>query len=70
LNQLGPQLTPLMIDTVCDTLDMRQPDVMNHWTVPDRVGTVSRPLTSPEITLPALSVSAISCAATKIEKAN
>jgi alpha-L-arabinofuranosidase len=62
LDQLGPQLAPLSIDTVCDTLDLRQPDVMNHWTVPNRVRAVSRPLTGREITLPALSVSAISCA--------
>jgi alpha-N-arabinofuranosidase len=63
LDQLGPQLTPLTVDTVCDTLDMRQPDVMNHASVPNRVRTVSRPLAGREITLPALSVSVISCAA-------
>ncbi|HXY34823.1 MAG TPA: alpha-L-arabinofuranosidase C-terminal domain-containing protein [Planctomycetaceae bacterium] len=62
LGELGAGFAPLEISTVCDTLDMRQPDVMNHWAVPDRVRTLSRKLTSPEITLPALSVSAISCA--------
>jgi hypothetical protein len=34
---------------------------MNHWALPNRVQTVSRKLTGPKITLPALSVSAIRC---------
>jgi alpha-N-arabinofuranosidase len=55
----GDGIHPLTIDTVCDTLDMRQPDVVNHWSVPDRVRRVSNKLTGREITLPALSVSDI-----------
>ncbi len=48
-------------EAVCDTLDARQPDVMNHWNALDRVST--RPLeTKPkEIVVPALSAVAIEC---------
>jgi hypothetical protein len=34
---------------------------MNHWEAPNRVQTVSHKLTSGKVTLPALSVSAITC---------
>jgi len=54
-------LAPLTINTVCDRLDLRQPDVMNHWQAPDRVETLSQELTGDEVTLPALSASAIRC---------
>jgi hypothetical protein len=61
LAEIGAGYEPVRVDTVCDTLDMGQPDVMNHWALPNRVQTVSRKLTGPKITLPALSVSAIRC---------
>ena len=61
LAEIGAGYEPVTVDTVCDTLDMGQPDVMNHWALPNRVQTVSRKLTGPKITLPALSVSAIRC---------
>ncbi|HWX19149.1 MAG TPA: hypothetical protein VN578_04485, partial [Candidatus Binatia bacterium] len=50
-------------EAVCDTLDARQPDVMNHWNVLTRVST--RPLepASNEVIIPAFSVVAIECAA-------
>lgn len=48
-------------EALCDTLDARQPDVMNHWNAPDRIKTVSLPVASNKITLPALSVTAIEC---------
>jgi hypothetical protein len=54
-------MTARTIETVCDTHDSRQPDVMNHWETPNRVQTVSHKLTSGKVTLPALSVSAITC---------
>ena len=61
LSEFGPRFHPSSIETVCDTRDMRQPDVMNQWTAPDRVQTVSRTVSGTEISLPALSVSAIAC---------
>ena len=48
-------------ERVCDTLDQRQADVMNHWDAPDRVKTVEFKATGSTVTLPALSVSAIEC---------
>jgi len=61
LTDFGDQVAPLSVETVCDTLDMRQPDVMNHWHAPNRVRSLSRNLTGREVALPALSVSAIRC---------
>lgn len=48
---------------VCDALDMRQADVMNHWSAPDRVRIVELPLSGSAVTLPGLSVAAIACGA-------
>jgi alpha-L-arabinofuranosidase len=59
VGELGAPMTTRTIATVCDTHDSRQPDVMNHWETPNRVQTVSHKLTSDKLTLPALSVSAI-----------
>jgi alpha-L-arabinofuranosidase len=61
LSELGPDVTPLRGATVRDTLDRRQPDVMNHLETPDRVGTVGLPVEGGKIHLPAFSVSAIEC---------
>jgi hypothetical protein len=47
--------------TVCDTKDGREIDVMNHWTVPDRVKTVGLEVESDTLVLPALSVTAVEC---------
>jgi alpha-N-arabinofuranosidase len=61
LSDFAGALAPLSIVIVGDTLDRRQPDVMNHWQAPDRVRAVTRKLTGQlPVTLPALSVSAIS----------
>lgn len=46
-------------ESLCDTLDARQPDVMNHWEAPDRVRIVSRPKLEGPVVLPALSATAI-----------
>jgi len=46
-------------EVVRDTLDMRQPEVMNHWAKPDRIRAVGLTAASGSITLPALSASAI-----------
>ncbi len=61
LGDLVRPVTARAIDTVCDTRDSRQPDVMNHWETPNRVDTVHHKLTVDKITLPAFSVSAITC---------
>jgi alpha-L-arabinofuranosidase len=61
LAEFGPRVDPSSIETVCDTRDMRQPDVMNQWAAPDRVRTVIRKVSGAKISLPALSVSAITC---------
>ena len=49
-------------ESVCDTQDARQPDVVNHWESPDRVKTVPLPFTQTGLVLPALSATAIECA--------
>jgi hypothetical protein len=61
LAELGKDFAPLGGETVCDTLDMRQPDVMNHGTAPGRVRAVPLRATGNQVGLPALSVSAIEC---------
>ncbi len=61
VGELAGPMTARTIDTVCDTRDSRQPDVMNHWETPNRIDTVGHELTGDRITLPAYSVSAITC---------
>jgi alpha-L-arabinofuranosidase len=46
-------------EALCDTLDARQRDVMNHWEAPDRVKITPQPLPHMRATLPALSATAI-----------
>jgi alpha-L-arabinofuranosidase len=48
-------------EALCDTLDARQPDVMNHWNAPDRVKTVPLSPAENRVVLPALSAAAIEC---------
>jgi hypothetical protein len=50
-----------LVARLCDTLDARQPDVMNHWNAPDRVKTVTLSPAENRIVLPALSAAAIEC---------
>jgi alpha-N-arabinofuranosidase len=61
LAELGADFVPLGGQTVCDTQDRRQPDVMNHWETPARVSAVNLPLKDGKVTLPAFSASAIEC---------
>ena len=61
LSDFGSGFGPVAGETVRDTLDGRHPDVMNHWTAPDRVRTVNLSVFQKKIRLPALSVSAIEC---------
>ena len=61
LTELGAEYTPLRGETVRDTQDCRQPDVMNHWAAADRVSTVRLPIEGGKIVLPAYSASAIEC---------
>lgn len=53
---------PVSGEVVRDTLDERQADVMNHWTVSDRVKTTKLSASGNKVVLPALSASAIECA--------
>jgi alpha-N-arabinofuranosidase len=48
-------------EALCDTLDARQRDVMNHWEAPDRVKIVPQGLPRNQAILPALSATAIEC---------
>lgn len=48
-------------EVVMDTLDRRQPEIMNHWAAPDRVKAVGINVNGSKLTLPAYSVSAIEC---------
>jgi alpha-N-arabinofuranosidase len=50
----------LAAESVCDTLDLRQPDALNNWARPDRVRTMSLAVNGNRVVLPALSVTAIS----------
>jgi alpha-N-arabinofuranosidase len=62
LTEFGAAFAPTGAETVCDTLDARQPDVMNHWTAKDRVRTTRLQVTTRDLTLPAFSATAIECA--------
>ena len=66
LSDLGSGFTPARAEVVCDTLDRRQPDLVNHPTAPDRVRTVELPLpggarNGTTVRLPAYSATAIDC---------
>jgi hypothetical protein len=59
LTELGESWVPLAAEAVCDTRDMRQPDVMNHEIGAERVQTIALQPSGRSITLPALSASAL-----------
>jgi hypothetical protein len=61
LTEFGPDFAPLRGESVRDTLDRRQGDVMNHWEAPDRVSAVSLRVEDGKIEFPALSASAVEC---------
>ena len=48
-------------EVLCDTLDARQRDVMNHWEAPDRVKIVTQSPPHNQMLVPALSAAAIEC---------
>lgn len=48
---------------VCDLLDARQPDVMNHWNVAERVSVRHMQTARNEVVFPPLSAVAVECAA-------
>jgi alpha-N-arabinofuranosidase len=47
--------------TLCDTLNARQPDAMNHWAAPERIKVVQLASSPGIVTLPPLSVTVIEC---------
>ncbi len=49
----------LRAESVCDVQDARQPEIMNHWTAPERVKTVQSEMSHDAVTLPAFSATAI-----------
>ncbi|HOW69937.1 MAG TPA: alpha-L-arabinofuranosidase C-terminal domain-containing protein [Phycisphaerae bacterium] len=61
LTEFGDAFTCLAMETVSDTLDARQPDVMNHWTAPGRVAATRTAVKGNKVTLPAFSAAAIEC---------
>ena len=50
-------------EALCDTLDARQPDVMNHWDAAERVRIIPLSQAEGSVVLPALSAAAIECTA-------
>jgi alpha-N-arabinofuranosidase len=48
-------------ETLCDTLNARQPDAMNHWEAPERIKVVKLPVSPGSVTLPPLSVTVVEC---------
>jgi alpha-L-arabinofuranosidase len=46
-------------ETLGDTLDARQPEIINHWGNPERIKIMSRVLPTGNITMPAFSVTAL-----------
>ncbi len=50
-------------EAVCDLLDARQPDVMNHWREPERVITSRLNVGQNAVVFPALSAVAVECTA-------
>ena len=61
LSDLGAGFVPLGGEVVCDTRHLGQPDIMNHFAVPDRVRTVDLPIRGNAVTLPAYAVAAVEC---------
>lgn len=59
LSEYGNSIKTVSGEVVCDTQDRRQPELMNHFTAPDRVRAVDLPMTEKTIKLPALSVAAV-----------
>lgn len=51
----------LQAESLADTLNAGQPDVINHWNTPDRLKIVSVPCSQNKVTLPGLSVTAVEC---------
>lgn len=49
------------VEAVADAQDARQPDVMNHWTGPDRVKIIRLQPAEDSVILPAFSAAAIEC---------
>jgi alpha-L-arabinofuranosidase len=49
-------------ETLRDTLNARQPEVMNHWETPNRIKIVELPLAPDKVALPPLSITAVECA--------
>jgi alpha-N-arabinofuranosidase len=58
-NGFGGAVRPVKAEAVCDPLNAGQPDVMNHWNIPERVGIVPLSPAPDKLVLPGLSATAI-----------
>jgi len=63
LEGFGAGVVPRGCSVVCDTRDMRQPNLANHFSAPERVSTMEVPVAGDSVTLPALSAAVVVCAA-------
>ena len=63
LDRFGKSVRIARAEALGDTRDARQPDVMNHWSAPDRVKTFGLSSVQNEVILPALSATVIECEA-------
>jgi alpha-L-arabinofuranosidase len=48
-------------DSLCDTQNAGQPDLMNHWETPERIKIVELPASGETVTVPPLSATALEC---------
>ena len=59
--EFGAQARLVAAETVSDTMAAGQPDVANHWQVPERVKIFAVPVARNQVRLPGLSATALEC---------
>jgi hypothetical protein len=59
--EFGVQAHLVAAETVSDALAAGQPDVANHWQVPERVKIFAVPVARNQVRLPGLSATALEC---------
>ena len=57
----GEKARVVRAEGLCDTLNLGQPDVINHWQAPDRLCIAPVPVSGNKVSLPGLSATAIQC---------
>jgi hypothetical protein len=48
-------------EALCDVQNRGQPDVMNHWRTPERLGIIPVPVSPAQVSVPGLSAMAVEC---------